>query len=62
VVKVTGMGKLVPSQDERALAQGLIEVLRNPAAYCKPRELIQDIFNTQRTVEQYEQLLQSLTA
>ncbi|HID87373.1 MAG TPA: glycosyltransferase, partial [Anaerolineae bacterium] len=60
VVRVTGMGKLVTPRDERALAQGLIEVLRDPTPYIKTKEEIRSIFNTERTLDQYEALLQSL--
>lgn len=60
VVRVTGMGKLVSPQDERALAQGLVEVLRDPTPYIKTKEEIRSIFNTERTLDQYEELLQSL--
>jgi glycosyltransferase involved in cell wall biosynthesis len=61
VVRVTGMGKLVTPQDERALAQGLVEVLRDPTLYSKAQEEIRSIFNTERIMDQFEELLQGLT-
>lgn len=60
VVRVTGMGKLVAPQDEKALAQGLIEVLRDPTPYIRTKADIRKVFNTERTLDQYEALLQSL--
>jgi glycosyltransferase involved in cell wall biosynthesis len=59
-VKVTGMGRLVRPQDERALAEGLVEVLANRAQYIKPRDAIATVFNLEKSVDEYEQLLLSL--
>lgn len=62
VVQVTGMGQLVTPRDENALAQGLIEVLNAPGAFCKPRSEIRRVFDTERTLDAYEQLLQQVAA
>lgn len=62
VIKVTGMGKLVAPRDPHALADGLVEVLTNRAAYWKPRAEIRKVFNTERTLDEYEQLLRSLAS
>jgi len=59
-VQETGMGLLVRPQDERALADGLVEVLKNRAPYVKNRAAILSVFNLELTLDQYEQLLQSL--
>ena len=59
-VQETGMGLLVRPQDERALADGLVEVLKNRAPYVKNRAAIRSVFNLERTLDQYELLLQSL--
>lgn len=60
VIKVTGMGKLVTPRDPQAFANGLIEVLWNRAAYTKTRAQIREIFNTERTLDEYEALFESL--
>lgn len=60
VVRVTGMGKLVQPRDEHALADGLVEVLCSRAAYTKSRADIRQVFDTERTLDQYEHLLTSL--
>ncbi len=60
VVRVTGMGKLVAPRDPHALAEGLIEVLTNRDAYVKTRAEIRQVFNTERTLDEYENLFESL--
>lgn len=60
VVRVTGMGKLVTPRDPVALANGLVEVLNNRAAYTKTRAEIRQVFNTQQTITEYETLFESL--
>jgi len=59
-VQVTKMGRLVRAQDEQALAEGLIEVLTNREQYVKSRDEIEAVFSLEKTVEEYERLLQSL--
>jgi len=59
-VKLTGMGRLVRPRDERSLAEGLCEVLRNREAYLRPREEIAAIFDLEATISAYERLFQNL--
>ncbi len=59
-VLVTQMGLLVRPQDERALADGLAEVLMNREKYVKSRQEIEPVFSLEKTIDEYEQLLQSL--
>ena len=59
-VRVTGMGRLAAPRNPVALAQGLIEVLRHPTHYTKPKAEIRAVFNTERTVDQYEALMAEL--
>ena len=59
-VRVTGMGRLVQPCDPRALADGIVAVLRNPTPYRRTREQIRAVFDTERTIDGYEHLLQSL--
>ncbi len=60
VVKVTGMGRLVAPGDERALAEGLVAVLQHRDEYVKPWEHIRGIFDPEKAISEYEQLLGSL--
>jgi glycosyltransferase involved in cell wall biosynthesis len=60
VVKVTGMGRLVRPRDPVALADGFAEVLRNPEPYRPTREGIRQVFNTDRTLDAYEALMERL--
>ncbi|MGQ9682107.1 MAG: glycosyltransferase family 4 protein [Anaerolineae bacterium] len=59
-VWVTGMGRLVRPCDPQALAEGIVSVLRDPTPYRRTREQIRAVFDTERTIDGYEQLLQSL--
>ncbi len=59
-VQVTGMGRLVRPRDERALADGLVQVLQERPAYVKPRQEIKSVFGLERSIDEYETLLRSL--
>ena len=59
-VQATGMGLLVKPHDERALADGLLEVLAHRDRYVKGREQIEAVFSLEKTIDEYERLLQSL--
>lgn len=60
VVRVTDMGNLVTPRDPQAMAEGLVEVLTHRAAYTKTRTQIREVFNTERTLDEYEKLFESL--
>lgn len=59
-VQLTGMGRLVKPMNESALAEGLVDVLRNRSQYLRPREDIARLFNLDTTIEGYERLFASL--
>jgi glycosyltransferase involved in cell wall biosynthesis len=59
-VKATGMGLLVPARDEKALAAGIVRVLNDSVPYRKTREHIENVFNLERALDQYEALLAEL--
>ena len=59
-VSLTQMGLLVPPQDERALAEGLLTVLEGAQRFVKSRAEIEALFSLRRTVDEYEELLRSL--
>jgi glycosyltransferase involved in cell wall biosynthesis len=60
VVRVTGMGKLVTPRDPQALAEGLVEVVNHRDAYLKTRAEIRNVFNTERALDEYEKLFETL--
>lgn len=55
-VRVTGMGEIVPCQDADALGKALVKVLKNKPGYVKPREALAEIFSSDRTVANCEEL------
>ena len=57
-VTMTGMGAIVPIADAEGLAQGVIKVLRDPAAYITPRGEIMRTFELARTIDAYEELFE----
>jgi glycosyltransferase involved in cell wall biosynthesis/ubiquinone/menaquinone biosynthesis C-methylase UbiE len=62
VVQVTGMGQLVEPRSPAALADGIVEVLRNREAYRPTREQVQATFSTQRALDEYEALMRRLVS
>jgi len=61
VVRVTGMGLLVPTGDVRALAEGVSQVLDDPARYRLPYEHIAGVFDTAKSIRDYEALFERLS-
>jgi len=59
-VKVTGMGRLVRPRDPEALAEGLIEVIRDRPRFVKDHDTVRAIFDPERSVTEYETLLETL--
>lgn len=57
VVQRTSMGLLVPPHDPAALADGLVRVLTNRAAYVRSPESVRAVFDRERSVRAYEALL-----
>src|SRR5262249_62408023 len=60
VVQVTGMGRLVRPRDPQALADGIVGMLRDPAPYQPTREAVLKVFNPQRSLAEYEALMEQL--
>ncbi len=54
--RVSGMGLTVPPRDEKALAEGLVEVLLNRSKYSVPRIDLAKSFSVGQTVDFYEAL------
>ncbi len=59
-IKATGMGIIVPSRDEKALAEGIVRMLAEGTPYVKAREEVAGVFDLERTLDQYEALLADL--
>jgi len=62
VVQVTGMGVLAPPRDPAGLARGIVEVLRYRDRYARPPEAIRRIFDLEKSVGEYEELLGRLAS
>ncbi len=58
-VSITKMGEVVPVADSVALAEAVGRVLRNRAAYVRPRAEIEAIFDLNATVSAYEALFEN---
>jgi glycosyltransferase involved in cell wall biosynthesis len=55
-VRRTGMGRIVPPRDSDALAEALLEVVRNRAGYVRPRAEVASCFDLERSLADYEAL------
>ena len=57
VVRATGAGRLVRPRDPVALADGIVEVLRDPGRYRPRPSAVWAVFDPDRSIERYEDLL-----
>lgn len=55
-IRITGMGEITPIGDEQALARNILQVIKNKAAYVRPRAEIARLFDLAHTVARYEEL------
>jgi glycosyltransferase involved in cell wall biosynthesis len=55
-VKLTGMGRVVPTANAQALAEGLNDVLSHPEHYQGDAQAVLERFSPERIAEQYEQM------
>jgi glycosyltransferase involved in cell wall biosynthesis len=60
VVRTTGAGRLVRPRDPVALAAGIVEVLRDPRPYQPMPDQVQALFDPERSIERYEDLMLGL--
>jgi glycosyltransferase involved in cell wall biosynthesis/ubiquinone/menaquinone biosynthesis C-methylase UbiE len=60
VVQVTEMGRLVEPRNPAALAEGIVGLLRNPSPYQPNAARVREIFNTERSLDEYEALMERL--
>jgi glycosyltransferase involved in cell wall biosynthesis len=60
VVQETGFGKLSPAKDPSALAETICHVLEHRASYVPVREKVNAIFSRERSLDQYQNLLEGL--
>jgi glycosyltransferase involved in cell wall biosynthesis/ubiquinone/menaquinone biosynthesis C-methylase UbiE len=60
VVQETGFGKLAPAGHPVALAEAIGQVIENRAQYRPSRESVRRIFSTEKTLSQYQSLLEGL--
>jgi glycosyltransferase involved in cell wall biosynthesis/ubiquinone/menaquinone biosynthesis C-methylase UbiE len=62
VVRVTGMGRLVEPRNPQALAEGIVAVLNDPSPYQPMRDGVRAVFDTTRSLDEYETLMERLVA
>jgi glycosyltransferase involved in cell wall biosynthesis len=62
VVRVTGAGTLVPVGDPAGLADGIIRVLDDPERYRPSIQAVRQVFDAQRSVRDYEELMAGLVS
>jgi glycosyltransferase involved in cell wall biosynthesis len=60
VVRETGFGRLAPPHDPNGLALAIVETLQHRARYRPTRSAVRAVFDTDRTIRQYEELLLQL--
>lgn len=60
VVQVTGFGKLAPAGQPGALAEVLCHVMQNREGYTPTRAAVRKIFDTDKTLNQYQSLIEGL--
>ena len=60
VVRETGFGRLFPARDPKGLAEAIGQVFRNREQYQPDRQAVLKIFNAEKTMDQYQSLLESL--
>jgi glycosyltransferase involved in cell wall biosynthesis len=60
VVQVTGFGRLAPAGQPGALAEVLCHVMQNREQYTPTRAAVRKIFDTDKTLDQYQSLLEGL--
>jgi glycosyltransferase involved in cell wall biosynthesis len=58
----TGMGKVVPRRNPRALAEAIVEVASDRDHYAKPRDVIAETFSFERTISSYVEILSQAAA
>jgi glycosyltransferase involved in cell wall biosynthesis len=58
-IKLTGMGKIIESNDSKLLGQTIVRILKNKKEYIKPKSEIQKIFNFQKTIRSYIKLFRN---
>lgn len=58
-IQLTGMGVVVQPRDSRALAKGILKVLKNRKIFFKPKAEIEKIFNYEKTIREYEKFFRS---
>jgi len=59
-VQVTGMGKIVPPRNARALAEAIVDTLEEPERYARDPEDIASVYGTDAVTTAYEDIFKSL--
>ncbi len=62
VVQETGFGQLSPPKDPKRLAEVIVDTLNNLDSYRPSINGVRAVFNTTRTFEKYEKILESISS
>lgn len=62
VVQETGFGQLSPPKDPKRLAEVIVDTLNNLDSYRPSINGVRAVFNTIRTLEKYEKILESISS
>jgi len=60
-IQLTGMGRLVPPRNPKALAEGIVEVVKNKDRFKIDRSKVFELFGMEKTMESYENLFKNLS-
>lgn len=60
VVRVTGAGRLVRPGDPESIAEGIVHVLQDPDRYRPRQETVRGVFDPERSLTEYEELMITL--
>ncbi len=61
-VRETGMGRVVPPRDPRALADAIIQILDRPEKFAGDAETVRQRFSPETVARQYEAIFKELTS
>lgn len=55
-IKMTGMGLIVPARNSQLLAEAIIKIIKKRSSFVQMKSTVKEIFNYQKTIEDYERL------
>ncbi|MFQ5856762.1 MAG: glycosyltransferase family 4 protein [Anaerolineae bacterium] len=59
-VRVTGMGRVVPTEKPQALGRALVDVMRNPREFVRSRSQVEQAYSFTETIDRYEKVFRNV--